>query len=235
MTWILDVIIILIIGLTIFFAAKKGFIKTLISAVSFVIAIIVTVMLCEPFAEILKDTAIAKTIETATKEQITDIILNESHEIDALLDGESEQFNTFVTIAGYDRAELANWFDANVANSDTAESMLAKKIAEPIIDTIALLLAIIILYAGTQIILWIVSLILDLVANLPVLRSCNTLLGIILGAALALVRVCLFCFAVEILIENSAFLGSDLIESLSPEKTVLYKFFSEIDIFSFLR
>ena len=235
MTWILDVIIILIIGLTIFFAAKKGFIKTLISAVSFVIAIIVTVMLCEPFAEILKDTAIAKTIETATEEQITDIILNESHEIDALLDGESEQFNTFVTIAGYDRTELANWFDANVANSDTAESMLAKKISEPIIDTIALLLAVIILYAGVQIILWVVSLVLDLVANLPVLRSCNTLLGIILGAALALVRVCLFCFAVEILIENSAFLGSDLIESLSPEKTVLYKFFSEIDIFSFLR
>ena len=192
-------------------------------------------MLCEPFAEILKDTAIAKTIETATEEQITDIILNESHEIDALLDGESEQFNTFVTIAGYDRTELANWFDANVANSDTAESMLAKKISEPIIDTIALLLAVIILYAGVQIILWVVSLVLDLVANLPVLRSCNTLLGIILGAALALVRVCLFCFAVEILIENSAFLGSDLIESLSPEKTVLYKFFSEIDIFSFLR
>ena len=235
MTWLLDVIILLIIGLTIYFAVKKGFIKTLISAVSFIIAIIVTVALCRPFADILKETAIAKTIETETQQQITDIILSESQEIDALLEGKSEKFNTFVTIAGYDKTELSNWFDENVVDSETAESMLAKKIAEPIINTIAMLLAIVILFLGTQIALWLIALILDFVANLPILKSCNFLLSLVLGVVLAFVRVCLFCFAVGILIENSVFLGSDIIQSLNPENTVLYKFFSEIDIYSFLR
>lgn len=233
MTWALDVIIILIIGLTVFFAAKNGFVKTAISAVSFIVAIAVTAAFASPFAEFIRDTAVAKTIETATEEQITDILLDGSHEIDSVLNGESEEFNTFITIAGLDREELSQWYAQNVVDAETAESQLAKKIAAPIIDTVAMLVSILLLYIGTQIILSILAFLLDKIARLPVLKSCNKLLGTILGIVLALVRVCLFCFVVEILIENSAFLGSDMIANLKPENTFLYKIFSEIDIFSF--
>lgn len=233
MTWTLDIIIVLIIGLTIFFAAKNGFIKTAISAVSFIIAIAITAAFASPFAEIIKETSVAQSIESATEEQITDIILDGSYEIDALLNGDSNEFNAFVAIAGIDRAELDSWFSETVVDTETAESALAKRIAAPIIDTVAMLVAILVLYIGAQIVLAIIAFILDKVANLPVLHSCNKLLGIVLGVVLAFIRVCLFCFVVKILIENSAFLGNDIIESLQPEKTLLYKIFSNIDIFSF--
>lgn len=233
MTWALDLIIVLIIGITVFFAAKNGFIKTAISAVSFIVAIAVTAAFAAPFAEIIKETAVAQTIEEATETQISDILIENSYELDPLWNGESEEFNTFVTIAGLDRAELAQWYSENVADSEAAESALAKKIAEPIIDTVALLVSILVIYICSQIILSILANLLDKIARLPVLRSCNKLLGIILGAALAFIRVCLFCFAVEILIENSAFLGNDMISNLNPDNTLIYKLFSEIDIFSF--
>lgn len=233
MTWTLDIIVALIIGLTVYFAAKNGFVKTAISAVSFIIAIAVTAALAGPLAEIIKETPVANTVEAATEEQITNILLEGSHSIDELIDGKSEEFNTFIAIAGLEKAELSEWYSDNAENDKKAESVIAQKIAEPIIDTVALLVAILVLYIGSQIVLSVLTFFLDKIARLPVLKSCNKLLGIILGAALAVVRVCLFCFVVEILIENSAFLGSDMLAGLKPENTLLYKFFSEIDIFSF--
>lgn len=233
MSWTLDIIIALIIGLTIYFAAKNGFVKTAISALSFIVAIALTAAFSEPLAEYIKGTPIAQTVETATEEQITDILLNGSHEIDELIEGASEDFNTFISVTGLDKEELSAWYSENVVDEEKAESLLAQKIAEPIINTVAMIISILVIYVGSQIVLSVLAFLLDHVARLPVLKSCNKLLGMIIGAVLALVRVCLFCFVVKILIENSAFLGSDFISNLKPENTLLFKFFSEIDIYSF--
>ena len=68
--------------------------------------------------------------------------------------------------------------------------------------------------------------------SLPVLRTANKGLGIALGAVLALFRVLLFCFIMNFAI-NHAFLDNSFISSLEPDNTLLFKFFSEIDVFSF--
>ncbi len=234
MNWTLDIIVALIIGLTVFFAAKNGFVKTAISALSLVVAIIVTSLFAQPVADFLADTAIADSIREATEEQITTLLLEEGKSVNSLLNGESEEFNTLTTIAGIDTQELKAWYGEHIVDEVSAESLLAKRISEPIIDLISMLLAIIILFFGTQIVMSVLSVVLDKVARLPILRSCNKLLGVILGVILALVRVCLFCFVVEILIENSAFLGSEFLSNLDPDKTLIYKIFRDIDIFSFM-
>lgn len=234
MNWTLDIIVILIIGLTVFFAAKNGFVKTAISAVSLILAIIITSIFAQPVADFLAETAVADSIETATEEKITNLLLDGSVGINDILDGENEEFNMLTTLAGIDTQELKLWYNQNVVDKSNAESMLAEKLSGPVIELIAMLIAIIILFFGSQIVLSVLSFLLDKIARLPILRSCNKLLGVILGVILALARVCLFCFVVEILIENSAFLGSDFLASLDPEKTAVYKIFKDIDIFSFL-
>ncbi len=233
MSWILDIIVVLIISLTVYFAAKNGFVKTAISAFAFIIAIILTATLCAPVAEFIKQTPISDSIKAATEERISDIILDGSYEIDTLIDGKSEEFNSLLALAGMDNGDIAQWYDeVEIANED-ATARMAEKIATPIVDTIALILAVIIIYVASRIALSIVAFVLDQVLRLPVLKSCNKLLGIILGVVLAFLRVCLFCFIVKILMENSAFLGSGLISNLSTEKTLLFKLFSGIDVFAF--
>lgn len=233
MSFTLDIIIVLIIGLTIYFAAKNGFVKTAISAFSFIIAVILTATFAQPVAEIVRQTPITETIQNATEERITDILLDNSLEPKALVEGESSDFNSILAITGIDKEDLKEWYRDNVFDSDEARQQLAKKIAEPIVDTVTLIIAVVVVYIAAQVLLAAISFVLDKIFRLPVLKSFNKGLGIAVGVVLALFRVCLFCFAVNILLENSQFLGNDFIESLVPEKTMLFKFFSEIDIYSF--
>ncbi len=236
MSWTLDVIIALIIGLTVYSAAKNGFIKTAISALSFVIAIVLTIALASPVSEYIKQTPVATTVEEATKGKIEEILSESTLNLDALVDGASEEFNNLAALAGFEKAELSEWFDTTVTDAmglEAAISTLAEKIAEPIIDTVAFIISIIIIFIGSQIILSILSFVLDKIARLPILKSFNKAFGIALGVVLAIVRVCLFCFVVSYLIENASFLNSDFIANLNPDSTLLFKIFSQIDIFSF--
>ncbi len=233
MTWLLDIIIALIIGLSIFFGAKNGFIKTAIGAATFAVAIIVTAIFTDPLAGYLKTTAIAENIGNATEEYITDIMLDNAADVDELLNGESAEFNSFIAIAGLDAEELNQWYSENVVDSENANSLLAKKISEPIVGIIATVAAVIILYIGTQLILSIIGFIINKIFSLPVLKTCNTVLGVVLGAVLALVRISLFCFVVNILVENSDFLGIDMLSDINPDGTLLFKIFRNINIFSF--
>lgn len=231
MSFLLDLIIIAIIALTIYFAAKNGFVKTAISATSFILAIVITAMFASPLAERLKETSIAERIETATCEAISDSLRNSSTGIDGLINGDSEKFNALLEFARIERADIESWYSENIVGTD-GEMLLASRIAEPIIDVAAMLVAIIILFICSQIALAIVAFLLDKIMSLPVLRTANKGLGIALGAVLALFRVLLFCFIMNFAI-NHAFLDNSFISSLEPDNTLLFKFFSEIDVFSF--
>ena len=224
MSFLLDIIIIAIIAVTIYFAAKNGFVKTVISAVSFILAVAVTAMFASPFADYLRETTVAETVETAVTETVEEILLENSMELSDLLNGASEEFNTLLNIADIDRNELLK-----------AESIenVAKLIADPITDIVAMVAAVIIIFILAQIVLAIAAFFLNKLANLPILRTANKGLGIGLGAVLALFRVFLFCFAMTALIEHADFLGSDFLLGLNPDSTFLFKFFSQIDVFAF--
>lgn len=233
MSFLLDIIIIAIIAITIYFSAKNGFVKTAISAVSFILAVAVTAMFASGLAEKLKDTSIAETIETSTKEAITDALIAENIGIDGLLEGQSEEFDSLIGIAGIERNELKEWYQDNIASDKSGEAIIAERVAEPIVDIIAMLVAIIILFVGTQLVLSVAAYFLNKLAKLPILRTANKGLGIALGIVLSVFRVSLFCFAVNILIENAAFLNNDFINGLNPESTLLFNLFNQIDIFAF--
>lgn len=233
MSIILDIAIVLIIALTVYFAYKNGFVKTAVSAVSFVLAIVVTAMFASPVAEFLKQTAVAEAVEQATEAAISDALYETSHGVKGLLEGKSEEFNKLLAVTGQNVHELSDWFDSNASRSEKGESLLAARIAEPITDAVARVIAVVLLFIGTQIAVVIIARALDVVAKLPILRFANKWLGVALGVVLAFFRVTLFCFAMSVLIKSSAFLESDFLAGLNPDNTLIYKFFSEIDIFSF--
>ena len=76
MSWTLDIIIILIVSLTVYFAAKNGFVKTAISASSFIIAILLTAILTTPVAEAIKASPLSVTVRNATEDRIEGILLD---------------------------------------------------------------------------------------------------------------------------------------------------------------
>ena len=155
--------------------------------------------------------------------------------VEELFEGKSEAFNTLIRVAGIDNETLKSWYAENDGASDRGNVRLAARISEPIVSLLSSLAAVIILFFGTKLILFILSRVLDGVMHLPVLRTCNKVFGILLGILLALVRVALLCFVVKILTENKLFIGSDIISGIDPEKTLLFKIFYGFDLFGFLK
>jgi len=234
MTWLLDIIIAVIIAVSVILGVKRGFVKTAVSAAAFLVAIIVTAIFTSPLSGALKSTGMGAGIENATEEFISDIMLDNSLSTEELINGENNEFNNFIGVSGADNQELKDWYEENAPESEeTAKELLAKKLAEPIVNIIVTLVAVIILYVGTQILMSVTGSILSKVFRLPGLKTCDTLLGGILGAILAFVRVLLFCFIMNVLIKNADYLGVGWISDLNPSGTLLFNFFKNINLFSF--
>lgn len=235
MNWTLDIAILLILGLTVFFSVRSGFVKTAMATLSFALAVVITICLLSPVRSALLNTGLAdsvtETTETAIKNYITD---NKLAGTDDLIAGKSEAFDSLIAVAGIDKDELSQWYSENVkGNADERAQTLASHIAEPAVYALATLISVLLLFFVSRLLLFIVSKILEGVARLPVLKTANKLLGLLLGLVLALVRICLFCVIVNVLIDNAGFLGSDFLLNLDPDKTLLFKLFAGINIFGF--
>ncbi len=226
MSWILDIIILAIAGLTVYIAYRNGLVKTLVSALAFVIAIAVTALFASPVASVIKSTPIGDAIRETTEEKIEEALLDASPE--DLLNGENKEFNSIMNFAGLDKDDLVEYIDSeNVAHA------LAVEIAEPITDIAATVIAVIILYILSQIAVSICGKMLDKVANLPIIRTFNKLGGVIIGVVLAVFRVFLFCFLMRMLIEVGTLSGNEFLSSFDTESTLLFKLISNVNVFSF--
>ncbi len=230
MSWLLDIIIIAIIAITVTMAVKKGFIRTMLSAGTFLIAVLLTALLASPVADALKETVVGNSVRESIEETITEEISDNTNGINGLFNGESKIFNSLAQASDLD---VEYWEKEYKENSENIERRIAEKIAAPIIDIIATIIAIILVFLLSQLLLSLLSGVLDRVFRLPVLKTFNKGFGALLGIILALVRVCLFCFAANILIKFGTLIGSEFLMSFVPSETILFKFFSDINIFSF--
>lgn len=232
MSWLLDLSVLLIIGVTVFSAYKRGFVKTLISACSFLIAILLTALLSTPLTNVLKKTAVAESFEKSTEEKIVDILDENAYEPKDLFEGKSEEFNRLLSISGVDRDEFVE--EQNEKREELIKKT-AKTIAEPIIHIFASALSIIIIYAFVRIALSVGGFFLDKLAKLPLLRTVNKTFGLLLGVLLAIFRVLLFCFIVKILIEAGEFIGNDFLASLNSGDSGIFNWFANNNFFSLLQ
>lgn len=232
MSFLLDLVIIAIIAITVYFAAKNGFVKTSISALSFIVSIALTAAFATPLEHALMNAPFAETVETSVTDMVKDSILDEEG-LRKFVNGESEGLNALLSLAGVEKSDFVDWYNSENTSGEDVLTRAAEFISKPIVTLLAKLAAIIILFIGTQILLAIASFFLNKLANLPILRTANKGLGILLGCVLALFRILMFCFAMNLLIENADFLNSDFLMSLDPQSTFLYKLFSGIDMFAF--
>ena len=228
MGWLLDLIVLLIIGVTIFAAYKRGFVKTLISTCSFLIAIILTSVLAAPLTDVLKDAAVTELVEDASEQKIITILDENALEPKDLFEGRSEEFNRLVSISGIDKDDF---LEEQEEKREALIAQTAKIVSAPIIHTFASTLAIIIIYFSVRVALCVAGYFLDRLAKLPLLRTVNKTFGLLLGVLLALFRVLLFCFIVKILIEVGAFIGNDFLVSLNSGDAVIFDWFANNNFF----
>ena len=233
MNILVDLLILAIAGVTIFLAGKRGFIKTAVTAASSLIALTVVICFTGLLSGILSATPLADAVHSGTSSFVENLAENES--ISSLAQDKDGPLLTALDKVGVDTEAFSEWASNLTAESDTAlREEIVDYVAEPVTALVMKALAVLILYVGSVLLLKLAAgLLTGLVEKLTFVLSANTLLGLGLGCALALIRVFVFCAVIGILSSTASITGWTIF-AIDPAQTYLYRLFDAIQILNFL-
>ncbi len=233
MSALLDIIIIVIIGLSVFLAAKRGFIKTLLGSVSFILAIIISIAFLDPLKGSFINSSMAESAKNSISDAVAGLVSSDSDSYDPALLEDNTAFIKMMSVFGIDEEELSQkWDEWRHQNTESLRTSLEEYIAEPVVDAVATATAFIVLFAGTLILLKLVTFLLDRFAKLPVLKQANTFLGVILGVIMAVLYVYLFVAVINILLPFGRELGWGVFQNVRTEDTLLFGWFADNNLFN---
>lgn len=210
---IIDIIVLLIIAISVFFGYKKGFVKTVISLLSFFIAIGVSLMFYKPFAIILTENTtiddwiiehVTSNYEEKSKElESGDAIFVNNSTFDEMQNGtnksdESKKEISQEKIESENNSNIFNMLPANITNTfdfETIKQETKLEIAYKISELIMNLLSLIIIYIVVKVTLVVATFVLDGIMKFPILKQLNEILGMVIGAVIGFIQVYL-AFAV---------------------------------------
>lgn len=187
---IADIIVVIIVMVAIFLGYKKGFIKTLFSVLSFFIAVAITFTFYKPVMKIIKEkTGFENWLYGYLYEMNVD---EKKHE-----EVSGEQLALSTSGENYINSLPESVID--MIGLDEFKENAKAKVIEKIVEFVVKLLAIIIVYVISKLVLFILVLILDSIAKLPVLKQFNELLGLALGGILGFIQVYVVCAIITLI------------------------------------
>lgn len=205
----IDWIILLIIALYAFFGVRRGFVATVAytfgSLISLVAALIAASHFKQPVGELLLPYASGSVVERTP--ELTQVV------------GSVE--DTWNGISGYLQGILTSHgvsLDVLQSSSDPQQT-LTNAISRSVSETIAYLLVFIVAFFLAKLLIHVIVSALGVLTNLPVLHSCNALLGGVLGAATGLVLCTCVMWALKLFVpavySDVGFLSPSVMENSS--------------------
>lgn len=171
MNFLIDIILLLIIAITTFIGYKRGLIKIAFKLVSFILAIIISIVLYRPISNfVINYTTIDDNIEKTIENRLSSSSITKE-ETDNI---------------------IANYY-SNVKNSSI--SVVSEGISKTIINIGCILLVFII----SNIVLLFFKFSGDLIAKLPLIKQCNSIGGFIYGLLQGFLLIYIFLAIVSIL------------------------------------
>ncbi len=161
---IFDLILILILGSCIFVGYKKGLVNVVFKVFAFLVALIITFILYKPITNlIVNHTQIDEKIESV-------IIENATKELENTGNNADEQ----VTVNEYVQKYVQN-------TGTEIQNNLVESVAEPIAYNVVSIGVGIVLFVVARIALILLNFITDTLAELPIIKQCNEIGGIVYG------------------------------------------------------
>lgn len=220
MAIILDLVIIGIIALSTFLGYKQGLIKVAFKIVSFFIAIVITLILYKPVTNlIINNTTWDENIENAIYEKLSTTKVEQGEQI-------TKEDTDLPGI-------VVNYINDGITNTvEQAGENIAKSISKDLTQSIIQIIVLVVLFIVTRILLIFAKVILDAVSELPIVKQCNEMGGIIYGilrAAIIIFGVLAFASFILPMINQMAILeyinNSILTKFLYNHNIILMLFF----------
>ena len=242
---ILDAAIVLIAGLTIFFAVRHGFVRTVQSAVVFTLAVVVALVLRKPVAELLYRTSIPQAVENGVVSAVNGLLDPSRKEAEAGTessvppeesagDGEKDEIpflqNALAAI-GVDADQYRELLREKAnGTADSFRNLLSETVVPKVVSVVIQVISVVGLFLVSALLLHLIFLIIRrLVDSVGFLRAANRFLGLAVGILLAAFRVFLFAAAVGALLNVSAISSLPVFSSFRLEDTYLFRWVQAIN------
>lgn len=197
-----DLVILLIIALAALLGYKRGFVKTSFRMLSFVVAIIISLIFYKPLAGYIKENTNVsewiiqmitseenenEDIELPADEEIDDEILIEEDSSDDENIDQQEEYEMTLEMENALKnlpQSIKEYIGVNEVINQTKDK-IALKLSDAIINVMSLIC----IYLASKLILMIVCFVLDGIMQIPLLKQINEILGLILGIILGIIQV----------------------------------------------
>lgn len=234
MSFFIDALLIAICVITVIVGTKRGFVKTLMSLVSTVIAFICSYTFTPALAEFLQNKFFLAPVADSIAKTIRSLVPAADGQFDVglLFEDMPQTLATILERYNIDPAALQNTAETVSGQGGDAVQAMADAIALPIVSTVSAAVAFMGIFIIVSVALAIVTAIINSIFKLPVLKSANTLLGFLMSVAIAFIILFVYSSVVSSLVISLGSISPQLFGSDVIDKTLIVKFFSTHDFLS---
>lgn len=180
---IIDIILIALIALGVFFGYKKGLVGILIGVASLILSIILAFVLQGPVSEYLYSTPVGTSIESKVTEFVNDTLSSENNE----------------NVDSEDNTKKENDFFSKVIQDATNSEDTVKEASKNITMFILKGITFIGIFILVRIICYILQMILNVVFDLPILHSVNKFGGMAINLVATLLKLWILLAAIQLI------------------------------------
>ena len=199
MSWVIDIIALVIILICVAISAKRGFVKVVVETVGLVAAVIIAFTFSTPLAEVTYDKIIEPPVVKAAVEAVGESAQHEAWNAlpDFLIDSDSALFGTTVNT-------FTEKISENIAQgTESAVKTASQEIVRPVAVKLIGLLYSVILILVLLIVVKLLAKLLNGLFSFSVVGSLNRTLGGIIGGVKGIVFAVIFCLIISLIVSFS--------------------------------
>lgn len=215
---IFDLIVVTVFVICVAGGMRKGLVKSVYRICSFALAIILSIVLIQPFSKLLSSTPIAESVRSG----ITNSIENAGEGVTAGIDDTLSNLH----LPRFLQDDISTDYLINSAENADQGFSVSEWVADALTNKIIGALAAIILFIGIKLLLSLIFHMLDALFNLPVLHGVNKMLGAVLGLVNGAIIIYGLCAVLTLISANEAM--TPIMTSI--EKSLITRCFYEYNI-----
>ena len=226
MNILIDALILAIFVFTCIAGYKNGFVKTVISFLKNIIALVFAVLFSSRVGLFLYDNFFKSIFEKITLDRFAEWLGVDGGNLDIgpLLNAEHSEFLKYVENLGVDIDTLAEKYNEY---GDKTGELMAEYIAQPLGMTVSKVSAFILIFVVAVLLINVVGFIIGKIVKLPILNATNKFLGLVLGVVLGVIFVFVFVSILDLILPYIKLGGESLGSGDFKNGTFLYGYLSD--------
>ena len=231
---VLDIILICAVIICVYMGYKKGFVKSVMSLLSFVIAFYTAQKFSPPLSSYLYSNWIKPNFAAAISNQIENF-LSPSVSLDRLVQDQEPGFVGMIEGYGVKLPDVSKWLnDAVSGGVADLKKYVAENLAEPVAAGISDFLAFAAVFTASLILLKILTALINKAVKLPGLNMLNKIGGTIVGCFYGFAFCCIFVLLVYFALPFLAANTPPIVTREIIDETIFFKWFLTNPLFNII-